>query len=103
MKPREKVTIVDKILDIARANQLTNKQRHILFEMINSSDKTEKQKDRFIKFYNLNINQKQIYTYATLAKEYDCTPASIPSSFDGVRRFLLKDENIEILKKIMEV
>ena len=103
MKPREKVEIVDKTLDIARANQLSNKQKNILFEMINNSDKTEKQKDRFIKYYNLDINQEQIYTYTTLAKEYGCTSSSIKPSFYGIRQFLLKDENAELLKKIMKV
>lgn len=102
MKPREKVEIVDKILDMARANQLSKEQKKILFEMINNSNKTEKQKDRFIKYYNLDINQEQIYNYTTLARELGCSPSSIPSSCYGVRQFLLKNENVELLKKILE-
>ncbi len=103
MKPREKVEIVDKILEKARANQLSEKQRKILFEMINNSNKTDKQKSRFTKYYNLDVNQgQQIYNYTTLAKELGCSPSSIPSSCYGVRQFLLKNENIELLKKLIE-
>jgi len=102
MKPREKVFILDKVLEMARKNQLSNEQRNILFEIINNSNKTEKQKERFTKYYNLDIKHKQNYNYSTLAKELGCSPSSIPASFYGVRELLKKDENIELLRKILE-
>lgn len=102
MKPREKVEIVEKVLEMARKNQLSKKQKRILSEMINNFDKTEKQKDRFIKYYNLDINQEQIYNYITLAKESDCSPSAISNSCWSIRRFLLKDENAKLLKKVIE-
>lgn len=103
MTHEEKRPILTQILNMAKKNQLSAEQKNIIFDIIMNSDRTEKQKDRYIKFYNLDINNPCNYNLTTLAKECGCKPAAIKFALQSVNiHTLLHDENIEILKKIIE-
>lgn len=99
-----KRSIITQILQMAKENQLHIEQKKMLFKMINDSDRTEKQKSRFIKFYNLDITKEQNYTLTTLAKECGCKSAAIRFSLSSVITYTLlnNDENMYILKRMTE-
>lgn len=99
----EKKSIVDTILHLAQKNMLSINQKNELYNMVKNSDRTLIQKDRFIKYYHLDINNDKKYNYTILAKEYNRTREAIKHSLHSVVIYtLLTDENIQILKKLLE-
>lgn len=94
--------IITRVLELAKNNQLSLKYKCMLFDMIKNSNRTEKQKERFIKFYNLDITKDQNYTLTTLAKEYGCKSSAIRFSLFSVITYTLlnNDENIKVLQAI---
>lgn len=99
-----KRNIITKLLQSAKENKLNIEQKQMLFNIINNSDRTEKQKSRFIKFYNLDITNKHNYTLTTLANECDCKSSAIRFSLSSVITYTLlnDDENMCILKRMIE-
>lgn len=100
----KKRAIISQILEKAKKNQLPIEQKQILFEMINNSNRTEKQKNRFIKFYNLDTANDQNYSRTTLAREYGCTASAIRFSLYSVITYTLlnNDNNMCILTEMIE-
>lgn len=107
MTTENKRIIVTTILELAQKNKLSINQKQKFYRIIINSDRTNIQKDRFIKYYNLDVNNNESYNYTRLAKEYGRTREAIKQSLESVIIYtLLKDENIkkfkEILKEILE-
>ena len=99
----EKKEIVEAILNLAHKNMLSINQKNKLYDIVNTSTRTPIQKDRFIKYYHLDTNNNNKYNYTILAKEYNRTREAIKQSLHSVVIYtLLKDENIQILKKMLE-
>lgn len=99
-----KQVIITKILEMAKNNQLSVRQKQTLLQIVNNSPRTEKQKNRFIKFYNLDMSKDQNYTLTTLAKECGCKSSAIKYSLSSVITYTLlhDDENFIVLKKMIE-
>ena len=96
--------IITKILELSKNNHLSIKHKRTLFNMIKNSNRTEKQKSRFIKFYNLDINNQYDYTLTSLSRECGCRVSAIKFSLMSVITYTLlnNDENMKILQNIID-
>lgn len=103
MKFNERVEIVEKILDLLKHNKINRNQKEQIYNIVmNINNKTDKQKDRFTKFYNLQSLQEKHYTLSEIAKQYGCTISAIKYSIISVRAalFRVSEDEILILQKI---
>ena len=101
MVVNEPVELVHKLLKLCRDNELSNKQRKMLFDIVNNSDRTYRQKERFIKYYNLDSNSQKKYNLTQLGKEYGCTCEAIKGSLHSVIVYTLLDS--KITEKLIDI
>ena len=94
--------IVNELLLLAKNNLLNDEEKKKVIDIINSfKQKTDKQIERFILYYNLNDDRN--YNFCELAKIYNCSLSSIRTSVNkiGSKLFFLKDERMDIIKDIV--
>ena len=94
--------IVNELLLLAKNNLLNDEEKKKVIDIINCfKQKTDKQIERFILYYNLNDDRN--YNFSELAKIYNCSPSSIRTSVNkiGSKIFFLKDERMDIIKNIV--
>ena len=105
MLDEDYANIVHTLLDFAKRNILDFKQKDNFFKVVMSlKEKTQKQKERFIMFYNLDKNNNEEYTLSKLAKYNNCTSSAVKFSITSVASKLanLKDDRKYILVQIYE-
>ena len=94
--------IVNELLLLAKNNLLNDEEKKKVIDIINSfKQKTDKQIERFILYYNLNDDRN--YNFSELAKIYNCSLSSIRTSVNKIcsKLFFLKDERMDIIKNIV--
>ena len=105
MEYEEKRVVIYELLELIKSKEIYKYQKESVYDIVmNLPNKTIKQKERFIRLYNLDSNIKQQYTLTTLANESKCTPNAIRTSVVSIKSALarISDENIMILKNIIE-
>lgn len=106
MEYEEKRDVIRELLNILKKNNISQNYKKIIYNIVtNLPEKTAIQKDRFIKLFWLNPKAKEKYTLTLLAKEYHCSNNAIRVSIITVKSALtrISDEDIKILKKIIEI
>lgn len=101
----ERSDIVYKILDMLKNNQLDNIQKKIIYDIVCGFEKrTEKQKEKFFRFYNLLDNQDKNYRLSDMARYYKCTSNNVRLSIGSVRNSLInmEDDQLLILKNMIQ-
>ena len=101
----ERSDVVYQILELAKDKLLTQEQKNQIYDIVISLDnRTENQKERFLLYYNLNVNQVQEYRQCDLARQYNVSANAIRCSVGRITNALanLKDNRIEVLKDILE-
>lgn len=102
---KEKAVIVEKVIDLLKHNKLNQDDKETMYKIVMSiSNKTDKQKDRFTKFYNLQPSQKEHYTLSAIAQQYSCSISAINCSIIAIRAALIRlpENEIMVLKKIAD-
>ena len=98
MNIEERQIMIYDILKLCKEDKLSNIQKQKLFDIVIQSNRTNKQKERFIKFYNLDINLKKQYSYTELAKENKCNIGAIKNSLQSViTHTLLHGKSIDLV------
>lgn len=102
-KFEEKREIVNTFFELLKNYSLSQKQAQNFIEVIQRMNKTNLQKERFIKLYNLEFAYKKRPTISSIAKEYNCSSSAIRSSTSGMigALYRIPSEDITILKKII--
>lgn len=103
MKFNERVEIVERVIDLLKHNKINQNQKEQVYNIVmNINNKTDKQKDRFTKFYNLQPLQEKHYTLSEIAKQYGCSISAINYSIISIRAalFRVSEDEILILQKI---
>ena len=90
----EKRLIVNTVLELVKNNHLSLEEKERIFNIVIFSKSSDLQKERFIKFYNLDVTHEQRYNYTTLAEFYGCTSYAIKQSLVCVIRRFIKDDHI---------
>lgn len=101
----ERKFIVYQLLEVAKANKLNKVQKQELYNIVYNLERTEKQKEKFFRFYNLLEGQEQNYRLCDMARFYNCSPGNIKTAIGSIKNSLinLKDEKILlILKAILD-
>lgn len=97
--------MVYELLELLKANRLNDTQKGKIYELVNSlTNRTEKQKERFFRFYNLLDGENQNYRLCDMAKYYNCTPDCIRTSVGRIRNGLINtsEENMAIIENILK-
>lgn len=106
IEPNERSAIVYKLLELAKGNKLNKFQKEKLHDIVyNLTNRTEKQKEKFYRFYNLIEGEKPNYRLCDMARYYNCSSSNIRCAIGSIRNSLinLKDEGqMLILKTIVE-
>ena len=103
VKFNERVEIVERVIDLLKHNKINQNQKEQVYNIVmNINNKTDKQKDRFTKFYNLQSLQEKHYTLSEIAKQYGCSISAINYSIISIRAalFRVSEDEILILQKI---
>ena len=101
----ERSDVVYQILELEKNDWLNEVQKQKIHDIVIKLDnRTENQKQRFLLYYNLNVNQKQIYRQCDFARLYNVSPNAIRCSVGRIRTALvnLQDEGILDLKEILK-
>lgn len=100
----EKREIVNDFFELLEKHLLTKEQAKKFIEILKRMNKTDLQKERFIKLFNLEFTYKEKPTHSSIAKEYGCSSSAIRSSTNGMHGALYRipSEDITILKEIVE-
>lgn len=96
---------VHSFLDNLRETNISNKQKELLFTFVNDlKEGTEKQKRRFLLFYNLNPNSNKILSYNDIGEMEGCSGSAIKNSVFSIESLLvrLENEQKEIFTAIMK-
>ena len=105
MNIEERSDVVYQILELAKSNSLSVEHKKKIYDIVMSlNNRTENQKQRFLLFYNLNVNQEQTYRQCDLARLYNVSSNAIRCSVGRIRNALvnLRDERMVVLKDILE-
>lgn len=99
----ERIDIVHNMLDLCRDEKLSINQRKKILEIVINSDRTQKQKERFIKYYYLDVNSKNKYNFAKLGRENSCSGVAIKESLQSViTKTLLNEKITKLLVEILK-
>lgn len=96
--------MVYELLELLKANKLNDIQKSKIYELVKSlTNRTEKQKERFFRFYNLLDGENQNYRLCDMARYYNCTPGCIRSAIARIRNSLINtsEENMAIIEDIL--
>lgn len=105
MNINEKGNIVYELLELLKANKISNTSKKKIYIMVNNmNNRTDNQKKKFCMFYNLLEKEKQNYRLCDMARYYNCTSSNIRSSIGRIRNSLVNtnEENILIMKNILK-
>ena len=97
--------MVYELLELLKANKLDDIQKKKIYEIVKSlTNRTEKQKERFFRFYNLLEDENKDYRWCDMARYYNCAPNCIRSSVARIRNSLINTnkENIAIMENILK-
>lgn len=105
MEEKEDLSLlVYNFLNSIRAKEVPEEKINELFDFVNCLEKgTEKQKRRFIMFFDVRQN-KELETFSTIAKKENCTYPAIKCCVSRIRSILvnLKDKERQDLIKIIK-
>ena len=94
---------VDKFLLKVKNGDISKLYKNILYNLVmDMKEKTIKQKNRFVLYYNIIPNQDITYSMADLARLQGCSSSAVRYSILTIRHALInhkKEEFIEIIKK----
>ena len=96
---------VHNFLNHIRENKITEKQRILLIDFINDlENSTEKQKRRFLMYYNLISNSSKILNYSDIGKIEKCSAIAIKTSVISIisKLICLKDSKKELFLAIIK-
>ena len=97
-----KYEIMDELLELMKNSRLNNNQKLKMIDIIkNEKTATQKQKERFMLFYGLNLSGEKDMTLTQLSKMCGCNYGAIKGSIIGMKKKLLRNE--EIIQKIEEI
>lgn len=105
LKFDEQRDMVYELLELLKDNKLNNSQKRKIYEIVKGfKGRTEKQKERFFRFYNLIEGENKNYRLCDLALLYNCTPSCIRTAIGRIRYNLIyaDEESIAIMKDILE-
>lgn len=97
--------MVYELLELLKANKLNDIQKKQIYKLVNSLDnRTENQKDRFFRFYNLLEGETHNYRLCDMARYYHCSSSNIRFLVNRIRNSLINttEENIAIIQNILE-
>lgn len=101
----EKSDMVYELLDLLKKNKLNDSQKNTILNIVKGlTNRTENQKERFFRFYNLLEGENKNYRLCDMALFYNCTPGCIRVSVGRIRNSLINsnEETITMLKNIWE-
>lgn len=104
MKVKDKSSVVDELLELAKKTKLNSTQKKRILNIVENLDNaTETQKERFIIYYGFNDNGMNFRNLTKIAKVYGCTPSAVRTSVVSVRNKLIRlKENFEILEEVVK-
>ena len=105
MEYEERATIIYELIDLLKANKLDEAQKDIIRDLVKKLDnRTEKQKERFLMFYNLKEGENKNNRLCDIAKFYNCSSACIRTSISRIRVGLIytSEERIKIIEDILK-
>lgn len=85
--------------------EISNIDKEKIYTIVmNLNSKTDKQKDRFIRFFGLKPKNFKRETLNEIAMSYKCTPSAIRSSIISVKitLYLIPEDKFEILNNIYQ-
>jgi hypothetical protein len=95
----ERSDVVYQIIELAKNNLLNEDQKQKIYDIvINLDNRTGIQKERFLLYYNLKINQQNTYRLCDLARKCNVSPNAIRCSVGRVRNSLVNLVDNKILK-----
>lgn len=97
--------IVYRLIDFLKANKLNDMQKKTVYNIIMSlENKTEKQKIRFVMYYNLDTSQTKKNSLSSIGEYFKCSASAIRFSIVAVRGALIRlnDDRIIALKEVLE-
>ena len=92
----ERMNMVYELLELLKANKLNDIQKKQIYEIVNKlPDRTEKQKERFFRFYNLLDGEKKDYRlcviylrlFPLMGVLYNLFHSSVPRKVPGYKMF----------------
>lgn len=102
----ERTVIVYELLKLAKENRLNIIQKEKFYEIVFGLEKrTEKQKEKFFRFYNLHKGQTQNYRLCDMERFYNCSSDNVRTAIASIRNSLVNlkdDEKMLILKAIVD-
>ena len=101
----KKSEIVYELLELLKKEKLNETQKDKMRNIVNGlTNRTDKQKERFLRLYNLLEDENKNYRLCDLALIYNCNPAGVRFSISRIRNNLINsnEENITIMKDILE-
>lgn len=97
--------VVYELLELLKANKLNNVQKKQIYELVKSLDnRTENQKEKFFRFYNLLEGENINYRLCDMARYYHCSSSNIRFLVNRIRNSLINttEENIAAIQNILE-
>ena len=101
----ERRDLIVELLELLDKNRISDEDKKTIYNVVMSmNNKTEKQKDRFARYFGIKPNNLKRESMTNIAKSYGCTPSAIRSSVISVRAGLYRipKENFLILKKVYD-
>ena len=101
----ERRDTVVSLLEFLEKNIISDTDKNKIYDVVMSmSKKTDKQKDRFARYFGIKPNNLIRETMTSIAKSYGCTPSAIRSSVISVRAGLYRipKEDFTRLKEIYD-
>lgn len=101
----DKRDIISDLVELMKKTEIPNIDKEKIYAIVmNLSSKTDKQKDRFIRFFGLKPNGLKRETLNEIAMSYKCTPSAIRSSVISVKITLYRipEDKFEILNNIYQ-
>ena len=102
---RDDREIVRTLLNYMKKNNISNKNKEIIYNMVlEITYKTDLQKERFIRYYGLKLQDFQRETLTEIARSSNINPSAVRSSVVRIRHALIhiSEDNFLKLKQIYE-
>lgn len=105
MELDERSDMVYELLELLKDNKLNDSQKNKIHEIVkNFTNRTEKQKERFLRFYNLIEGENKNYRLCDMALFYNCTPGCIRTAIARIRHNLIyaDEKDLASMKNILD-
>lgn len=87
----ERRNTVVSLIELLEKNSISDSDKNKIYDIVMSMNKkTEKQKDRFARYFGINPSDFKRETMTNIAKSYGCTPSAIRSSVISIRAGLYR-------------